>query len=50
MSEHSAKFELVKKYFDICLWNEDMVNNAINRWITEDEAAEILEANIEVIE
>lgn len=45
MSEHSAKFKLVEKYFDNGLWNEDMVNNAVGRWITEDEAVEILEAN-----
>ena len=36
--EHSAKFELVKKYWDQKLWNETRVRNAVVKsWITEEE-------------
>lgn len=45
MSEHSAKFELVKKYYDNGLWNEQMVKNAVGRWITEEEKNEILKVS-----
>lgn len=44
---HSAKFEKVKDYFDRGLWNEAMVRNAIERWITHAEAEEILGHSIE---
>lgn len=40
--EHSAKYDTVKGYYDRGLWNEQMVNNAVGRWITKEEAAEIL--------
>lgn len=40
--EHSAKFEKVKGYYDDGLWNKKMVMNAIGKWITDDEAREIL--------
>lgn len=40
--EHSAKFERVKRYFDTGLWNAKMVRNAVGRWITAEEADEIL--------
>lgn len=40
--EHSAKYETVKSYYDRGLWNTAMVNNAVGRWITEEEAQEIL--------
>lgn len=42
MSEHSAKFGKVKKYYECGLWTASMVRNAVGRWITEDEAREIL--------
>lgn len=42
MNEHSAKFEKVKGYYDAGLWTEDMVRNAVGKWITEDEADEII--------
>ena len=42
MNEHSAKFEKVKGYYDKGLWTEDMVRNAVGRWITEAEAMEII--------
>lgn len=42
MNEHSPKFKLVSDYYQDGLWNEAMVNNAVGRWITEEEAKEIL--------
>ena len=38
----SPKFEKVRHYFEIGLWNETMVKNAIDRWITSEEAEQIL--------
>lgn len=40
--EHSKKFNTVKGYFDKGLWTENMVRNAVGRWITEGEAEEII--------
>ena len=40
--EHSPKFELVKRYYETGLWNADRVRNAIGKWITAEEAEEIL--------
>lgn len=37
-----AKYDIVKNYFDRRLWNEKMVINVIGRWITKEEAAEII--------
>lgn len=45
--EHSPKFEKVKAYYDEGLWNKKMVENAIGKWITADEAAEIFGTNEE---
>lgn len=42
MNEHSARFAKVKDYYDKKLWNKQMVTNAVGRWITSDEADEIL--------
>ena len=42
MNEHSAKYETVKRYYDNGLWNTTMVQNAVGRWITEEESREIL--------
>lgn len=42
--EHSEKFEKVRDYYKTGKWNAAMVQNAVGRWITEDEAAEILGA------
>nr|DAV27435.1 MAG TPA: hypothetical protein [Bacteriophage sp.] len=47
MTEHSAKFDRVKRYYDNGLWTEKMVRNAAKNpkaapWITEDEVREIL--------
>lgn len=41
-SEKSKKFDRVKGYYDKGLWTEEMVRNAVGRWITADEAEEIL--------
>ncbi len=38
---HSPKFELVKSFYDKGLWSAARVQNAVNRWITQAEAAEI---------
>ena len=40
----STKFEKVKGYYEKNLWTAQMVRNAVNRWITAEEAEEILEA------
>ena len=42
---HSPKFEKVKDYYDRGLWNEKMVRNAVGKWITAEEADEILGMN-----
>jgi len=43
MSEHSAKFELVKGYYDSGEWKKKAVKNAVNRrWITAAEYEEIV--------
>lgn len=42
MSKHNSKFELVKQYYDSGLWNKQMVSNAIERWITKEEAEKIM--------
>lgn len=41
-SEKSKKFDRVKAYYDKGLWTADMVRNAVGRWITAEEAEEIL--------
>lgn len=42
MNEHSVKYEKVKNYYDRGLWTAEMVQNAVGRWITKEEADEIL--------
>ena len=39
---HSTKYDLVKSYYDRGLWSVDRVRKAIGKWITAEEAAEIL--------
>lgn len=41
-TEESARFEKVKGYYDRRLWNRQMVMNAVGKWITAEEAEEIL--------
>lgn len=43
--ERSKNFEKVKNYFDRGLWSEARVLAAIGKWITEEEANEILGAD-----
>lgn len=38
----NTKFELVRNYFQRGLWDATRVQNAVGRWITAEEAAEIL--------
>lgn len=40
--EHSPKYELVKSYYERGLWSEARVRKAVGKWITAEEAAEIL--------
>ena len=40
--KHSEKYEVVKSYYDRGLWSADRVRKAIGKWITAEEAAEIL--------
>ena len=47
MTEHSAKYDRVKRYYGQGLWTAAMVRNAAKNpkaapWITEDEVREIL--------
>lgn len=40
--EHSEKYELVKKYYDMKIWDERRVKNAVKMgWITAEEYQEI---------
>ncbi len=38
----SPKFELVKSYYQRGLWSAERVRAAVDRWITAEEAEEIL--------
>lgn len=38
----SKNYELVKNYHDRKLWNDKMVINVVGKWITLEDAAEIL--------
>lgn len=49
MNEHSARFEKVKGYYDRCLWNRQMVMNAVGKWITAEEAEEIPDGSLELV-
>lgn len=41
--QHSPRFETVKNWYQKGLWSQSMVENAVGKWITEAELAEILE-------
>ena len=51
--EHSKNFEKVKAYYENYLngikpyWTPEMVENAVGKWITAEEAEEILHLNKE---
>ncbi|WP_349944370.1 XkdX family protein [Lacrimispora sp. BS-2] len=38
----SKNFDKVKKFYDSGLWSEEMVRNAVDRWINADEFQEIV--------
>lgn len=39
---HSKKYEVVRKYYSLKMWNEEKVRNAVVKgWITSDEFKEI---------
>ena len=38
----SAKYDLVKSYYDLGLWTAERVQNAVGKWITQDECDAIL--------
>lgn len=40
--EHSPNYQKVSDHYRFNRWNEQMVLNAVGRWITEEEAQEIL--------
>jgi hypothetical protein len=40
--EHSKNFDKVKNYYDRGMWSAERVKAAVGKWITEDEAKEIL--------
>jgi hypothetical protein len=40
--EHSKNFEKVKTYYQRGMWSADRVRAAVGKWITEEEAEEIL--------
>lgn len=40
--EHSKKFYTVKNWYDTNRWTKEMVYNAVGRWITAEEYAEIV--------
>lgn len=42
LDAQSPKFEVVKTYFLQGLWNSEMLQNAVGRWITEEEKEDIL--------
>ena len=48
--EHSKNFDKVKNYYDNGLWSEKRVRAAVGKWITEEEAEEILGAELYVTE
>ena len=38
----SVKYELVKSYYDRGMWNAERVLAAVGKWITQEEANEIM--------
>lgn len=38
---HSKKFDSIKMYYETGRWSLTMVQNAVGKWITEDEYTEI---------
>lgn len=46
MNEHSKNFKKVKNYYDNGLWSKDRVRAAVGKWITKEEAEEIVGAEL----
>lgn len=42
MARRSAKYQIVKDFYDRGLWSETRVRNAVGKWITARESEEIL--------
>lgn len=42
--EHSKNYDKVKTYYERGMWSEDRVRDAVGKWITEEECAEIFGA------
>lgn len=40
--EHSAKYAKVRSYYQSGLWTEDKVMDAVDKWITQEDANEII--------
>jgi hypothetical protein len=40
--EHSKNFDKVKNYYDRGMWSAERVKAAVGKWITAEEAEEIL--------
>lgn len=40
--KHSPRFDTVKTWYEKGIWTSSMVENAVGKWITEAEMAEIL--------
>ena len=48
--EHSKNYDKVKRYYNLGMWNEVRVRNAVKKnWITEEEFKEITDKDIEEI-
>ena len=48
--KHSKYFNLVKRWYDTGMWDHTAVENAIGKWITEEEFGEIVNRNPDGIE
>lgn len=42
--EHSKNYDKVKTYYERGMWSEDRVRDAVGKWITSEECAEIIGA------
>lgn len=47
--EHSAKYKEIKAWYGLKMWDENRINDAVQKnWITEEEALKILHKNVVV--
>lgn len=49
-SAHSKHYAIVKSYYDNGYWNAQMVKNAVDKWISTDEAEQILSGKVSIEE